>query len=137
MPSSILATKKNTHTPSAQKSLLTDTKNSDNFQSLSCLSSGSLQVRYNLGGLKEPFTIDVDQRNLANGQPHSINMSRLDRSITIQVHTQQAVGNTFWCTQTSGKAQPVLAPCFAVTQRGVQRPVLFCAVRKLLVLCHC
>uniref|UniRef100_A0A8C9X335 Contactin associated protein 2 n=1 Tax=Sander lucioperca TaxID=283035 RepID=A0A8C9X335_SANLU len=47
--------------------------------------NGSLQVRYNLGGLREPFSIDVDQRNLANGQPHSINMSRVDRSITIQV----------------------------------------------------
>ncbi|CAG5895829.1 unnamed protein product, partial [Menidia menidia] len=46
---------------------------------------GSLQVRYNLGGLKEPFAIDVDQRNLANGQPHSINMSRHNRSITIQL----------------------------------------------------
>lgn len=50
-----------------------------------CVSSGSMQVRYNLGGLKEPFAIDVDQRNLANGQPHSINMSRVNRSITIQV----------------------------------------------------
>uniref|UniRef100_A0A672H7K4 Contactin associated protein 2 n=1 Tax=Salarias fasciatus TaxID=181472 RepID=A0A672H7K4_SALFA len=39
----------------------------------------------NLGGLREPFSIDVDQRNLANGQPHSINMSRVDRSITIQL----------------------------------------------------
>lgn len=60
-------------------------------QNVPCVSSGSMQVRYNLGGLKEPFTIDVDQRNLANGQPHSINMSRVDRSITIQVqntHTQ-------------------------------------------------
>ncbi|XP_035804868.2 contactin-associated protein-like 2a isoform X1 [Amphiprion ocellaris] len=47
--------------------------------------NGSLQVRYNLGGLREPFAIDVDQRNLANGQPHSINMSRLNRSITIQL----------------------------------------------------
>ncbi|KAM9712159.1 contactin-associated protein-like 2a isoform 2-T2 [Menidia menidia] len=47
--------------------------------------NGSLQVRYNLGGLKEPFAIDVDQRNLANGQPHSINMSRHNRSITIQL----------------------------------------------------
>ncbi|XP_029955824.1 contactin-associated protein-like 2a [Salarias fasciatus] len=47
--------------------------------------NGSLQVRYNLGGLREPFSIDVDQRNLANGQPHSINMSRVDRSITIQL----------------------------------------------------
>lgn len=57
------------------------------FKPLACISSGSLQVRYNLGGLKEPFAIDVDQRNLANGQPHSINMSRVDRSITIQVQT--------------------------------------------------
>uniref|UniRef100_A0A3P8U9R7 Contactin associated protein 2 n=1 Tax=Amphiprion percula TaxID=161767 RepID=A0A3P8U9R7_AMPPE len=47
--------------------------------------NGSLQVRYNLGSLREPFAIDVDQRNLANGQPHSINMSRLNRSITIQL----------------------------------------------------
>lgn len=50
-----------------------------------CCSSGSLQVRYNLGGLKAPFSIDVDQRNLANGQPHVFNMSRVDRSVTIQV----------------------------------------------------
>ncbi|XP_029601326.1 contactin-associated protein-like 2, partial [Salmo trutta] len=47
--------------------------------------NGTLQVRYNLGGLKEPFTIDVDQRNLANGQPHTINMSRINRTITIQL----------------------------------------------------
>uniref|UniRef100_A0A3Q3NKW7 Contactin associated protein 2a n=1 Tax=Mastacembelus armatus TaxID=205130 RepID=A0A3Q3NKW7_9TELE len=47
--------------------------------------NGSVQVRYNLGGLKEPFAIDVDQRNLANGQPHSINMSRVNRSIIIQL----------------------------------------------------
>lgn len=46
---------------------------------------GSLQVRYNLGGLRAPFTIDADQRNLANGQPHSFNMSRVDRRVTIQV----------------------------------------------------
>ncbi|XP_047424668.1 contactin-associated protein-like 2a isoform X2 [Mugil cephalus] len=47
--------------------------------------NGSLQVRYNLGGLKEPFVIDVDQRNLANGQPHSLNMSRMDRRVSIQL----------------------------------------------------
>lgn len=52
---------------------------------------GSLQVRYNLGGLRGPFTIDADQRNLANGQPHSINMSRVDRSITVQVQTHTHV----------------------------------------------
>ncbi|KAG7251518.1 hypothetical protein CRUP_013989, partial [Coryphaenoides rupestris] len=46
--------------------------------------NGSLQVRYQLGGLREPFSIDVDQRNLANGQPHAFNMSRIDRSVTVQ-----------------------------------------------------
>ncbi|XP_070784599.1 contactin-associated protein-like 2a [Enoplosus armatus] len=56
--------------------------------------NGSLQVRYNLGGLKEPFAIDVDQRNLANGQPHSINMSRVDRSITIQLDHYPPVSYT-------------------------------------------
>ncbi|KAK5850192.1 hypothetical protein PBY51_014461 [Eleginops maclovinus] len=56
--------------------------------------NGSLQVRYNLGGLKEPFSIDVDQRNLANGQPHSINMSRVDRSITIQLDHYPPVSYT-------------------------------------------
>ncbi|XP_044032587.1 contactin-associated protein-like 2a isoform X3 [Siniperca chuatsi] len=56
--------------------------------------NGSLQVRYNLGGLKEPFAIDVDQRNLANGQPHTINMSRVDRSITIQLDHYPPVSYT-------------------------------------------
>ncbi|XP_076617877.1 contactin-associated protein-like 2a [Chaetodon auriga] len=56
--------------------------------------NGSLQVRYNLGGLKEPFAIDVDQRNLANGQPHSINMSRVDRSISIQLDHYPPVSYT-------------------------------------------
>lgn len=51
---------------------------------------GSLQVRYHLGGLRAPFAIDVDQRNLANGQPHSFNMSRVDRSVTIQVRKRHA-----------------------------------------------
>uniref|UniRef100_A0A671WCC0 Contactin associated protein 2 n=1 Tax=Sparus aurata TaxID=8175 RepID=A0A671WCC0_SPAAU len=56
--------------------------------------NGSLQVRYNLGGLREAFAIDVDQRNLANGQPHSINMSRVDRSITIQLDHYPPVSYT-------------------------------------------
>ncbi|XP_019942993.2 contactin-associated protein-like 2a isoform X2 [Paralichthys olivaceus] len=56
--------------------------------------NGSMQVRYNLGGLQEPFTIDVDQRNLANGQPHSINMSRVNRSITIQLDHYPPVSYT-------------------------------------------
>uniref|UniRef100_A0A8C6SRV6 Contactin associated protein 2 n=1 Tax=Neogobius melanostomus TaxID=47308 RepID=A0A8C6SRV6_9GOBI len=54
----------------------------------------SLQVRYNLGGLREPFSIDVDQRNLANGQPHNINMSRVDRRITIQMDHYPPVSYT-------------------------------------------
>ncbi|XP_076014443.1 contactin-associated protein-like 2a [Genypterus blacodes] len=56
--------------------------------------NGSLQVRYNLGGLREPFAIDVDQRNLANGQPHSVNMTRKDRSITIQLDYYPPVSYT-------------------------------------------
>uniref|UniRef100_A0A8D3DFX2 Contactin-associated protein-like 2 n=1 Tax=Scophthalmus maximus TaxID=52904 RepID=A0A8D3DFX2_SCOMX len=56
--------------------------------------NGSMQVRYNLGGLQEPFAIDVDQRNLANGQPHSINMSRVNRSITIQLDHYPPVSYT-------------------------------------------
>lgn len=47
--------------------------------------TGSLQLRYNLGGLLEPFTVDLDQRNLANGQPHSVNITRIEREIQIQV----------------------------------------------------
>uniref|UniRef100_A0A8C9RIP2 Contactin associated protein 2 n=1 Tax=Scleropages formosus TaxID=113540 RepID=A0A8C9RIP2_SCLFO len=47
--------------------------------------TGTLQIRYNLGGLQEPFTIDVDQRNLANGQPHTVNITRVDRNIQLQL----------------------------------------------------
>ncbi|KAG7262719.1 hypothetical protein CRUP_032286 [Coryphaenoides rupestris] len=53
-----------------------------------------LAVRYHLGGLREPFSIDVDQRNLANGQPHTFNMSRIDRSITIQLDHYPPVAYT-------------------------------------------
>ncbi|XP_048833106.1 contactin-associated protein-like 2a [Brienomyrus brachyistius] len=47
--------------------------------------NGTLEIRYDLGSLREPFTIDVDQRNLANGQPHTVNISRVGRSIQLQV----------------------------------------------------
>ncbi|KAI2649037.1 Contactin-associated protein-like 2 [Labeo rohita] len=47
--------------------------------------NGTLQLRYNLGGLREPFSIDIDQRNLANGQPHTVNISRVERDIEVQV----------------------------------------------------
>ncbi|TSL10154.1 Contactin-associated protein-like 2 [Bagarius yarrelli] len=47
--------------------------------------NGTLQLRYNLGGLDKPFTLDLDQRNLANGQPHNVNMSRTEREIHVQL----------------------------------------------------
>uniref|UniRef100_A0A8C6SPA7 Contactin associated protein 2 n=1 Tax=Neogobius melanostomus TaxID=47308 RepID=A0A8C6SPA7_9GOBI len=72
---------------------------------------GSLQVRYNLGGLREPFSIDVDQRNLANGQPHNINMSRVDRRITIQVrrsHTHKTLPITEEILLKTGHVDPAV-----------------------------
>lgn len=50
-----------------------------------CLCPGTLQIRYSLGGLTEPYTIDVDHRNMANGQPHSVNITRNLREIRLQV----------------------------------------------------
>ncbi|GLD63572.1 contactin-associated protein-like 2 [Lates japonicus] len=47
--------------------------------------NGTLQVRYSLGGLIEPYTIDVDHRNMANGQPHSVNITRNLREIRLQL----------------------------------------------------
>lgn len=52
-----------------------------------CVCAGTLQVRYSLGGLIEPYTIDVDHRNMANGQPHSVNITRNLREIRLQVST--------------------------------------------------
>ncbi|KAI7792786.1 putative contactin-associated protein-like 2, partial [Triplophysa rosa] len=56
--------------------------------------NGTLQLRYNLGGLREPFTIDIDQRNLANGQPHTFNISRVERDIEIQLDHYPPVSYT-------------------------------------------
>ncbi|NP_001268920.1 contactin-associated protein-like 2a precursor [Danio rerio] len=53
--------------------------------------NGTLQLRYSLGGLREPFTIDIDQRNLANGQPHTVNISRVERDIEVQLDHYPAV----------------------------------------------
>ncbi|TRY97728.1 hypothetical protein DNTS_005879, partial [Danionella cerebrum] len=36
----------------------------------------------------EPFAIDIDQRNLANGQPHTINISRVERDIQVQTRSE-------------------------------------------------
>ncbi|XP_022539171.2 contactin-associated protein-like 2a isoform X2 [Astyanax mexicanus] len=56
--------------------------------------NGTLQLRYNLGGLREPFTIDLDQRNLANGQPHSVNITRIERDIYVQLDHYPSVSYT-------------------------------------------
>uniref|UniRef100_A0A8C1GNT1 Contactin associated protein 2 n=1 Tax=Cyprinus carpio TaxID=7962 RepID=A0A8C1GNT1_CYPCA len=56
--------------------------------------NGSLQLRYNLGGLREPFSIDIDQRNLANGQPHTVNISRVERDIEVQLDHYPPVSYT-------------------------------------------
>ncbi|XP_068605403.1 contactin-associated protein-like 2 [Brachionichthys hirsutus] len=47
--------------------------------------NGTLQIRYNLGGVTEPYTIDVEHRNMANGQPHSVNITRKLRKIRLQL----------------------------------------------------
>ncbi|XP_076837761.1 contactin-associated protein-like 2b [Brachyhypopomus gauderio] len=47
--------------------------------------NGTLQIRYNLGGLKDPFTISLDHRNMANGQPHVVNISRQERLVLLQL----------------------------------------------------
>uniref|UniRef100_A0A2K6AGU0 Contactin associated protein like 2 n=1 Tax=Mandrillus leucophaeus TaxID=9568 RepID=A0A2K6AGU0_MANLE len=46
--------------------------------------TGSLQIRYNLGGTREPYNIDVDHRNMANGQPHSVNITRHEKTIILK-----------------------------------------------------
>nr|XP_057930020.1 contactin-associated protein-like 2b isoform X1 [Doryrhamphus excisus] len=47
--------------------------------------NGTLQIRYRLGGLPEPFTINIDHRNMANGQPHTVNLTRNLRKIRLQL----------------------------------------------------
>uniref|UniRef100_A0A8C5H465 Contactin-associated protein-like 2 n=1 Tax=Gouania willdenowi TaxID=441366 RepID=A0A8C5H465_GOUWI len=47
--------------------------------------NGTLQIRYSLGGLSEPYTVDVDHRNMANGQPHSVRITRNLKEIRLQL----------------------------------------------------
>ncbi|ELK05213.1 Contactin-associated protein-like 2 [Pteropus alecto] len=47
--------------------------------------TGGLQVRYSLGGTREPFSIDADTRNMANGQPHSVNITRHGKTIVLKL----------------------------------------------------
>ncbi|KAM6451538.1 contactin-associated protein-like 2 isoform 2-T2 [Liasis olivaceus] len=56
--------------------------------------SGNLQVRYKLGGAKEPYNINVDHRNVSNGQPHSVNITRVGKDIVLQLDLYPPVSYT-------------------------------------------
>ncbi|XP_075413558.1 contactin-associated protein-like 2 [Tenrec ecaudatus] len=47
--------------------------------------SGSLQLRYSLGSPRDPFLVDLEHRSLANGQPHSLNVTRHERTLELQL----------------------------------------------------
>lgn len=65
--------------------LLTETGGEQITESLPFAYAGGLQVRYSLGGTREPFSIDADNRNMANGQPHSVNVTRHGRTVVLKV----------------------------------------------------
>ncbi|XP_015679165.1 contactin-associated protein-like 2, partial [Protobothrops mucrosquamatus] len=56
--------------------------------------AGSLQVRYKLGDAKEPYNINVDHRNMSNGQPHSVNITRTGKDIILQLDLYPPVSYT-------------------------------------------
>ncbi|KAJ8406919.1 hypothetical protein AAFF_G00291950 [Aldrovandia affinis] len=72
-------------TSSAPSILLYVSSRTQDYLAVVLRHNGTLQIRYNLGGLKEPFTINMDQRNMSNGQPHSVNISRQERSVQLQL----------------------------------------------------
>ncbi|XP_031439933.1 contactin-associated protein-like 2a isoform X2 [Clupea harengus] len=72
-------------TSSAPSVLVYVSSRTQDYMAVVLRQNGTLQLRYDLGGLKEPFVVDVDQRNLANGQPHTVNISRVERSIQVQL----------------------------------------------------
>ncbi|KAL2085911.1 hypothetical protein ACEWY4_019231 [Coilia grayii] len=72
-------------TSTAPSMLVYVSSHTQDYMAVVLRQNGTLQLRYDLGGLKEPFVVDVDQRNLANGQPHTVNISRVERSIHIQL----------------------------------------------------
>ncbi|XP_062841323.1 contactin-associated protein-like 2a [Trichomycterus rosablanca] len=81
-------------TSSTPSVLLYVSSRSYDYMAVVLRQNGSLQVRYNLTGMTEPFTIDLDQRNLANGQPHAVNISRTDRQVHVQVDHYPPVSYT-------------------------------------------
>ncbi|TRY55799.1 hypothetical protein DNTS_025645 [Danionella cerebrum] len=80
------------HTPAV---LLYISSKTQDYLAVVLRHNGTLQIRYNLGGLREPFTISLNNRNMANGQPHNINISRQDRLVQLQVDHYPAVNYAF------------------------------------------
>uniref|UniRef100_A0A3Q2EHF9 Uncharacterized protein n=1 Tax=Cyprinodon variegatus TaxID=28743 RepID=A0A3Q2EHF9_CYPVA len=72
-------------THSAPSILVYISSRSRDYMAVVLRHNGSLQVRYSLGGLPEPYTIDIDHRNMANGQPHFVNITRRLREIHLQL----------------------------------------------------
>uniref|UniRef100_A0AAR2LU95 Contactin associated protein 2 n=1 Tax=Pygocentrus nattereri TaxID=42514 RepID=A0AAR2LU95_PYGNA len=81
-------------TSSAPSILLYISSRTQDYMAVVLRQNGTLQLRYNLGGLREPFTVDLDQRNLANGQPHSVNITRVERDIYVQLDHYPSVSYT-------------------------------------------
>ncbi|XP_047006175.1 contactin-associated protein-like 2 [Ictalurus punctatus] len=81
-------------TSSTPSILLYISSRSHDYMAVVLLRNGSLQLRYNLGGLPEPFAVDLDQRNLANGQPHSVNITRIERELHVQLDHYPLVSYT-------------------------------------------
>ncbi|XP_036413819.1 contactin-associated protein-like 2a [Colossoma macropomum] len=81
-------------TSSAPSVLLYISSKTQDYMAVVLRQNGTLQLRYNLGGLREPFTVDLDQRNLANGQPHSVNITRIERDIYVQLDHYPSVSYT-------------------------------------------
>ncbi|KAL6462889.1 hypothetical protein MHYP_G00293110 [Metynnis hypsauchen] len=78
-------------TSTAPSILLYISSKTQDYMAVVLRQNGTLQLRYNLGGLREPFTVDLDQRNLANGQPHSVNITRIERDIYVQSSSETEI----------------------------------------------
>ncbi|KAF5903550.1 contactin-associated protein-like 2, partial [Clarias magur] len=81
-------------TSSTPSILLYISSRSQDYMAVVLHRNGSLQLRYNLGGLLQPFSVDLDQRNLANGQPHSVNITRIEHEIHVQLDHYPLVSYT-------------------------------------------
>ncbi|KAJ8377556.1 hypothetical protein AAFF_G00256200 [Aldrovandia affinis] len=81
-------------TSSSPSILVYVSSRTQDYMAVALSPNGTLQIRYDLGGLREPFIIEVDQRNLANGQPHSVNISRVLRNIQLQLDHYPPVSYT-------------------------------------------